>query len=73
MWMFKHDFEEWLKAAGIRAVKTAAEAALGSIGGTAVVYGVDWKVVAGTVVLSVITSLLISMKGLPEVEVKEEK
>lgn len=69
--MSKEYLESWLKAAGVRAIKTAAEAALGSIGTTAVVYGVDWKVVLGTVALSVITSLLWSAKGLPELEVKE--
>lgn len=72
MGMFKHDLEEWLKAAGIRAAKTAAEAAIGAIGSTAVIYGVDWKVVFGTVALSIVTSFLLSMKGLPELPVKGE-
>lgn len=69
--MLKHDFDVWLKAAGIRAAKTAAQAAIGAIGSTKVVYGVDWKVVLGTVALSAITSFLFSMKGLPELDVKE--
>lgn len=63
--------ECWLKAAGVRAAKTAAEAVLGYIGSAAVFCDVNWKVVLGTALLSVITSLLWSVKGLPELEVKE--
>lgn len=68
--MFKHDFNMWFKAAGIRAIKTAAESAIGVIGTTTVVTGVNWKVVLGTVVLSTLLSLLSSVRGLPELEVE---
>lgn len=60
--------KKWWKAAGIRAVKTIAQTAVGAIGSTAVLYSVDWKVVAGSAVLAGIISLLTSIAGLPEVE-----
>lgn len=74
--MWKHDFEQWVKAASIRALKTAAEAAIGVIGSTTIFSQVDWKVAGGTVLLSVVMSFLLSVKGLPELpilDVKEDK
>lgn len=68
--MIKYKFEEWFVAASLRAVKTAAETAVGVIGTTQMVTGVDWKVVFGTVALSVIMSFLISIKGLPELDLQ---
>ncbi|NUU75009.1 holin [Paenibacillus xylanilyticus] len=59
--------KKWWQAAGIRAIKTGAQVAIGVIGATTVFSAVDWRVVGGTVVLSVITSLLTSLAGLPEV------
>jgi len=58
----------WLKAATIRAVKTAAQTALASISTTAVFSGVDWRIVGGTVLLATITSYLTSFAGLPEAD-----
>jgi len=58
---------KWFKAAGIRAIKTAAQTAIGVIGATTVFNEVDWKVVGGTVLLATITSFLTSFAGLPEV------
>lgn len=58
---------KWFKAAGIRAIKTAAQTAIGVIGATSVFNEVDWYVVGGTVLLATITSLLTSLAGLPEV------
>ena len=58
---------KWFKAAGIRALKTAAQMAIGVIGATTVFGAVDWNVVGGTVLLATITSLLTSLTGLPEV------
>lgn len=63
---------KWFKAAGIRAIKTAAQTAIGVIGATTVFNEVDWKVVGGTVLLATITSFLTSLAGLPEVASNEE-
>ena len=66
----KKDFIKWLKAAGIRAVKTVAETAAAIIGTSAIISDVDWKLVISSSLLSGLLSLLISVKGLPEL--KEE-
>ena len=59
---------KWLKAAGIRAVKTVAQTAVATIG-TAVVMGeVNWALVASASVLSGVLSLCTSVAGLPEVD-----
>lgn len=63
----KKNFLKWLKAAGIRAIKTVAETAVATIGTSAVISEVDWKIVISASFLSGILSLLISIKGLPEV------
>lgn len=62
------DTGRWLKAAGIRAVKTTAQAALALIPAAATISRVDWRVVAGTALLSGLTSLLTSVAGIPEVK-----
>lgn len=59
---------KWLKAAGIRAIKTVAETAVATIGTTAVISEVDWKLVVSASLLSGLVSLLISVKGLPELK-----
>ena len=66
--MKNQKFKIWLKAATIRAVKTVAETAVATIGTSAVISEVDWKIVLSASLLSGILSLLISVKGLPEVE-----
>lgn len=62
--------KNWIKKAGVRAVKTVAQAAVAMIGTAAVVQEVDWKMVAGAAVLAGILSLLTSLAGLPELDTK---
>lgn len=58
----------WWAAAGIRALKTAAQVAVAAIGTTTALGGVDWAMVASTAALSAILSILTSLGGLPEVD-----
>ena len=62
------NWKAWFKAAGIRALKTVAQAAVASIGVAAVLSDVDWIAVVSSAVLAGILSLLTSLAGLPEVE-----
>lgn len=57
----------WLKSAGIRALKTTAQAAVGAIGASALLTEVDWMVVLSTALLSGVVSILTSITGIPEV------
>lgn len=66
--MSKEKFIRWIKAAGIRAIKTVAETAIATISTSTVMGEVNWGMVASASVLSGIISLLISVKGLPELE-----
>jgi ABC-type lipoprotein release transport system permease subunit len=58
----------WLKAAGIRAIKTIAQTAIATIGTSALISEVDWLSVISASVVAGILSLLTSVVGLPEVE-----
>lgn len=62
----KTKWKNWLKAAGVRAVKTIAQTAVATIGTSAVLGEVDWIVVASASVLAGVLSLLTSIAGLPE-------
>lgn len=63
--------KNWIKAAGIRAIKTVAQAAIATIGTSAVLSEVDWVMVVSAAVLAGILSLLTSLAGLPELETQE--
>lgn len=60
--------KKWIKAAGVRAVKTMAQTFIATIGSAAVLAAVDWKVVVSATVLAGILSVATSVAGLPEVE-----
>ena len=60
------DWKTWIKAAGIRAIKTMAQTAIATIGAAAVLSDVDWVVVASASVLAGVLSLLTSIAGIPE-------
>lgn len=64
----KTNFKAWLKAAGIRALKTLAQTAVATIGTCAVLSDVDWLMVASASALAAVLSLLTSIAGLPEVQ-----
>ena len=61
----------WLKAAGIRALKTVAQTAVATIGTTAIMSEVDWAVVLSASMLAGILSMLTSVAGLPEIKNRE--
>ena len=69
--MKKRDWMEWMKRAGVRALKTMAQTAMAMLLAAATITAVDWGTVAGTAALAGIASLLTSLKGLPELEAQE--
>ena len=60
--------KKWLKAAGIRAVKTMAQTAVALLPAAATITQVDWLTVIGTAALAGVASVITSLAGLPEVE-----
>ncbi len=64
----KTKFLRWLKAAGIRALKTMAQTAAAAIGTSAIISEVNWLLVLSTCLLAGILSLLTSVAGLPEIK-----
>jgi hypothetical protein len=58
--------KRWVKAAGIRALKTLAQTAVATIGTSAALGDVNWAMVASASVLAAILSVLTSIAGLPE-------
>jgi len=65
--------KEWLKAAGIRAIKTVAQTALAAIGTSVVLNDVNWVMLLSASLLSGLLSLLTSAAGLPELAVQTKK
>jgi hypothetical protein len=64
----KANFKKWLKAAGIRAIKTVAQTAIATIGTSAIISEVNWLAVLSASALAGILSLLTSIAGLPELK-----
>ncbi len=63
----------WLRAAGIRAIKTVAQTAAASVGTAVLLESVDWLAVVSASLLAGILSLLTSLAGLPELDGGEAK
>lgn len=68
--VFKQNVDtiKWIKAAGVRAIKTVAQTAVAIIGTSVTVSTVDWKMVASASVLAGIVSILTSVAGIKEVQ-----
>ena len=66
--MGTRDWKVWIKAAGVRAIKTLAQTAVATIGTSAAMGDVNWKMVLSASLLAAILSLLTSVAGLPEVD-----
>jgi len=63
------NFKKWIKAAGIRALKTVAQTAVGMLSGNLLgIMDVDWLAVASVAAMAGIVSLLTSIAGLPELD-----
>jgi hypothetical protein len=71
--MSTKNIKQWVKKAGVRAVKTVAQTAVATIGVSATMGQVDWLVVGSTALLSGILSLLTSVAGLPEIDDDEKE
>ena len=62
------NWKTWLKAAGVRAIKTVAQTAVATIGTSAVMSDVNWVAVASASAVAGVLSLLTSVAGIPEVK-----
>lgn len=72
--MKNYNWKEFFKAAGIRAIKTVAQTAVGMIAVGAAINEVEWGYIASVSVVSGVVSIITSVAtGLPEVEVKLEE
>ena len=66
-----YNFRDWIKAAGVRAIKTVAQTAVATVGTSAVLSEVNWVAVVSASLLAGILSLLTSVAGLPELDQKQ--
>lgn len=67
----KEYWMNWIKAAGVRAIKTVAQTAIATIGTSAAMGEVNWLAVGSAALLAGVLSLLTSVAGLPEVKTEE--
>jgi len=67
------DWKKWIKAAGVRAIRTVAQTAIATIGTSVAMGDVNWIMVGSASLLAGILSLLTSVAGLPEVDGKTEE
>lgn len=68
----KKNWKLWIKAAGVRAIRTVAQTAVGVIGTSVALGDVNWLMVGSAAALAGILSLLTSVASLPEVKTEEE-
>lgn len=66
--MFKYSFKDWIKAAGVRAIKTFAQTMLSMITVGAAVSEIDWLYIVSCSVVALLASILTSVAGLPELD-----
>lgn len=66
------DTKKWFKAAGIRAIKTMAQTAVGMLTVGAAVSEVNWLNILSVSFVAGIVSILTSVSGIPEVQCEEE-
>lgn len=71
--MDKKKFKVWIRAAGIRAIKTVAQTAVATIGTTTLLSEMNLGLVISTSILSGVVSLLTSVAGLPELNETESE
>ena len=60
--------KEWIKAAGIRALKTMAQTALATVGTRVILTDINWLTLLSTTLLAGVLSILTSLAGLPELK-----
>lgn len=66
--MNKAYWKSWLRAAGIRALRTMGQSAVAALGTGAAFYTVDWRAVGMVAGMAGLVSVLTSLGGLPEVQ-----
>ena len=64
--------KKWIKAAGIRALKTMAQSAVATMSTSAMIEDINWRMVLSVSILAGVLSICTSFAGLPEVDLKEE-
>lgn len=72
--MNKSNIKQWFKAAGVRAIKTAAQFGVVLVGSDMVnIVTLDWPYIVGCMASGAVVSMLTSVAGLPEVPEEESE